>query len=191
MMDIRRLFFKYRSYTPIPLILAVLILARTTKISFLCGLAIVLIGEGLRFWGVLYAGSATRTTGEVGAGRLVTDGPFAHTRNPLYTGNFILSFGLMVMSWAWMPWMAVLFILLFRMQYSQIVKLEEEFLVKQFGSAYQAYGKEVPRWFFRIRPFPSVESSKPVFLKALKSERNTLQAIAAVVLLILVRWKIL
>ncbi|HEX9935118.1 MAG TPA: methyltransferase, partial [bacterium] len=130
-MDFRLLFFKYRSYTPIPMILAVLILARPTMVSFFFGLGIVLLGEAVRFWGVLYAGSATRTTDRAGAGRLVTDGPFAHMRNPLYTGNFILSFGLLIMCWAWMPWMAVVFIFLFGLQYSHIVKLEEEFLLKR------------------------------------------------------------
>ena len=187
-MDIRRLFFKYRSYTPIPLILMVLILARPTWFSFFCGLGLVLIGEGLRFWGVLYAGSATRTTDEAGACRLVTDGPFVFMRNPLYTGNFILSFGLMVMSWAWMPWMAIVFVVLFWMQYSQIVKLEEEFLHKRFGITYETYCKRVPRWFFTINTFSSCDQSHPQLLKALKSERNTLQAITAVIILILIRW---
>jgi protein-S-isoprenylcysteine O-methyltransferase Ste14 len=190
-MGVHAIAFKYRSYTPIPLALAVLILSHSTWTSFTAGMGLVLIGEALRFWGVLYAGSATRTTGEVGACRLVTDGPFAHMRNPLYTGNFIMSFGLLVMAWAWMPWMALVFVLLFWLQYTSIVNLEEEFLRRRFGEAYTAYCARVPRWFFRWKANPAAERSNPVFWKALKSERNTLQAIVAMVSLILIRWHLL
>jgi len=184
-------FFKHRSYTPIPLLLAVLILADTTWTSFLTGLTIMFLGESMRFWGVLYAGSATRTTGEVGAGRLVTDGPFAHVRNPLYVGNFLLSLGLTVMSRAWMPWMLLVFLFLFGIQYAFIVKEEEGFLAKQFGDQYAEYCQHVPRWILKIRGFTNSELSSPVFAKALRSERNTLQSALAVTLLMLIRWHLL
>jgi len=190
-MDIREWLFKHRSYTPIPLILAVLILARTTWVSFFAGLALVIAGESLRFWGVLYAGSATRTTSTAGACRLVSDGPYSHTRNPLYTGNFILSSGLVVMCWAWMPWMLVVFILLFWLQYGRIVELEEAFLADRFGKHYALYRENVPKWLFRFKAYPSPDRSDPKFINALKSERNTLQAIVAVVALILIRWRLL
>lgn len=183
-----RFFFKYRSYTPIPLLLAVLILADPTWLSFCSGLVIVILGETMRFWGVLYAGSATRTTGEVGAGRLVTDGPFAHVRNPLYVGNFLLSLGLTVMSWAWMPWMLILFCLLFGLQYVFIVREEERFLADQFGAQYTEYCRHVKRWLPKIRGFSNSESSNPVFAKAWRSERNTLQAIVSVIALLILRW---
>ena len=74
-MSVRDFFFKYRSYTPIPLIIAALVLARTTPASFVAGLVIALIGESIRLWSVRYAGSATRTTGEVGADVLSPTGP--------------------------------------------------------------------------------------------------------------------
>jgi protein-S-isoprenylcysteine O-methyltransferase Ste14 len=184
-------FFKYRSYTPIPLLLAVLILADPTWASFFAGLTIMLLGESTRFWGVLYAGSATRTTGEVGAGRLVTDGPFAHIRNPLYTGNFLLSLGLTVMSRAWMPWMLLIFLLLFGIQYTFIVREEEKFLARQFDQQYAEYCQHVPRWLLNIRGFTNSELSSPVFAKALRSERNTLQSALAVIILMLIRWHLL
>ena len=65
-MKIRESFFKYRSYTPIPIILAAIILAETTWISYLIGFLIAASGEIIRIWAVAFAGSATRTTGEVG-----------------------------------------------------------------------------------------------------------------------------
>ena len=190
-MDIRHFFFKYRSYTPIPLIVIALALAKPTWPTFLGGLLFVLSGEGLRFWGVAYAGGATRTTSRVRGDRLITDGPFGHVRNPLYLGNFILSFGIMIMSWAWMPWMAFLFISLFGIQYSFIVHLEEEFLHQRFGEDYSEYRKNVRRWIPCVVPYPTTEPTDPNFSKALRSERNTFQAIVVVCGLLLIRWHVI
>jgi protein-S-isoprenylcysteine O-methyltransferase Ste14 len=185
--DIRRFLFKYRSYTPIPLLAAALALAEPTAASAAAGLALVLAGEGLRFWGVAYAGCTTRITASVAGHRLVTDGPFAHVRNPLYCGNFVLSLGLLVAAWAWMPWLALVFILLFALQYGFIVNLEEQFLEEKFGEAYRAYRAAVPAWAPRPTPYPGRESLAPDWKRALRSERNTLQSIVIVLALIAVR----
>jgi hypothetical protein len=95
------------------------------------------------------------------------------------------------MCWAWMPWMFILFILLFWLQYGRIVELEESFLAERFGQRYDKYRKNVPRWLFRLKGYPSSGKSSPKFSNALKSERNTLQAIVAVTALILIRWHLL
>lgn len=190
-MDIRQLFFKYRSYTPIPLILIALILAKTTWQSFIGGMCLVLLGEGLRFWGVAYAGGATRTTKRASGDRLITNGPFSRVRNPLYLGNFLLSFGLVIIAWAWMPWMACLFVFLFGIQYGFIVHLEEEYLSQRFGKQYTDYRKRVHRWIPRLNPYSDSDTTNPNYYMALRSERNTFQAIAAVCGLLIIRWQLL
>lgn len=187
-MSIGRLFFKCRSYTPVPLLVAALVLAKPSLASVLLGLAVALVGEGLRLWGVLYAGSATRTTGRVGADRLVTDGPYAHVRNPLYIGNFFLSIGILIMSWAWMPWLLLVLLGAFALQYGSIVHEEEGFLAGRFGDTYAEYCRRVPRWVPRLRGFSNTEPSRPVLRKALHSERNSLRALVIVTLLIIGRW---
>jgi protein-S-isoprenylcysteine O-methyltransferase Ste14 len=190
-MDIRNTFFTYRSYTPIPLILAALIFAQPTWATFFAGLILILLGEGTRFWGVSYAGSATRATGTAGGGELVTSGPFALVRNPLYIGNFFIGLGIMIMYWAWMPWMALLYFLLFGVQYSLIIQLEEEYLSNQFNTTYTAYCSRVRRWIPRLYKYSDSADKKPQYFNALKSERNTLQAIAVFCALILLRWHLL
>ena len=190
-MDIRHFFFKYRSYTPIPLIILVLIIARTTWISYLAGLTVLLAGEAMRFWGVAYAGSATRTTGRAGADKLITDGPFSHVRNPLYLGNFLLSLGVVIMCWAWMPWMILIFLLLFYLQYSLIVVHEEEFLSQHFGDEFGKYVSSVPRWLPKLFAYKNRTRIVPKYDKAVQSERRTFQSIITVCLLILVRWLVL
>ncbi|MDQ7051390.1 MAG: methyltransferase [candidate division KSB1 bacterium] len=108
-MDIREVFFNYRSYTPIPLLIALLIFAEPTATTYTAGLLLVILGEVLRTWAVRHAGGATRTTSGVGGDDLITHGPFAYVRNPLYLGNFFLGTGLVIMAWAWMPWMLLVF----------------------------------------------------------------------------------
>jgi protein-S-isoprenylcysteine O-methyltransferase Ste14 len=190
-MDIRNFFFTYRSYTPIPLILVALIFADPSWTTFFTGLAVMLSGEAVRFWGVAHAGSATRTTATAGGGELITSGPFAYVRNPLYVGNFFIGLGVMIMYWAWMPWMAVIYIVLFGIQYTLIVRLEEEYLQGQFKESYEPYCRKVGRWIPRLRTFTHAEQRRPQLFKALKSERNTLQAIATFCGLLLLRWLVL
>ncbi|MEK9136428.1 MAG: methyltransferase, partial [Bacteroidota bacterium] len=55
--------------------------------SMVLGFLLMVGGEAIRFWGVSIAGSETRTTGKVGGTYLITNGPFAYMRNPLYVGN--------------------------------------------------------------------------------------------------------
>ncbi len=188
-MDIRRFFFKHRGFTPVPFILAALILARPTWLSYGLGLAVVLAGECIRFRGVSYSGRSTRTV-KVGGSRLVTAGPYSHVRNPLYIGNFLMAAGWTIMGWPWMPWMALIVLVFFAVQYHFIVDLEEEFLSGKFGAAYESYRKAVPAWIPRLKPWPDAESMAPDWKAAFRSERNTFQAIAVIAALIFLRWKL-
>lgn len=188
-MDHRVFLFNYRSYTPIPLLLAILLLAAPTPFSLIGGFALALLGEATRIWAVRHAGGATRTTSGVGAGAaLITHGPFAYVRNPLYLGNFLLSLGLCVMSWAWMPWMLFLFIALFGWQYWSIISLEEEHLQQRFGAQYTEYLRNVPRFVPRLTPYRKHDAQPMALARALKIEKNTLFSFTAVSLAILIIW---
>ena len=189
-MDIRKFIFKNRSYTPIPFLVAALVFAKPTRISVLTGILLMILGEGIRFWGVAYIGAVSRITSGAGSSRLLTDGPFAHVRNPLYCGNLLLWSGCLVASWAWMPWMAIILFLFFVFQYDRIVDLEEEYLSKKFGESYEAYRKAVPMWVPRLRGYRGPEKSDPDWKRALRSERDTFRAIFAVLALILLRWRL-
>jgi len=141
-----------------------------------------IFGEVLRFWGVAYAGSLTRVTGNVGAPAVVMAGPFAFVRNPLYVGNMLLYIGIGVVSNALYPWLTITATVYFLAQYALIVSLEEEFLEREFGAGYLEYRKNVPRFIPRLIPYatPLQAEQLPKWSDALKSERRTLQAIALV-----------
>jgi protein-S-isoprenylcysteine O-methyltransferase Ste14 len=182
--------FKYRSYTPIPFVILMLIFENATITSLMIGFIIAVVGEFVRFWGVSWAGSETRTTGGVGGTYLVISGPFAYVRNPLYVGNILMYFGLGIMSMALFPYLQIVAITFFIIQYNFIVKEEEGFLEKKFGNNYQKYLQNVPRFFPRITKFKDNSIPQPNYKisAGLKSETRTLQAFAAIVFLILIKW---
>ncbi len=188
MSNIAKKIFKYRSYTPIPFLILMLIFQKATIISLITGFIIVLAGEFFRLWGVSYAGSETRTTGGVGGTYLVISGPFAHVRNPLYFGNILIYTGIGVMSMALYPYLLLCAISLFIWQYHTIIKEEEAYLQKKFGKHYDDYCNSVPRWIPTFTKYKNPDIEQPPFnLKAgLKSEKRTLQAISLTILLLLI-----
>lgn len=104
------------------------------------------LGEALRVWGVGYAGEPTR--GErLDAPQLVTAGPYAYVRNPLYVGNMLNGLG--VATAAFYPQQAgcivlsMLFVIVF---YTFLGRHEETFLARLFGTQYDDYRRSVPAW---------------------------------------------
>lgn len=187
MNNLPKFVFKYRSYTPIPFLLVMLIYQQATILSLVIGFLLALCGEGFRLWGVSYAGSETRTTGSVGGTFLVVSGPFAHLRNPLYLGNILLYFGIGVMSMALFPYLQIAALLFFYFQYRIIIKEEETYLAETFGDSYHHYRNSVPRLIPKIKPYKDVDVEQPKFnLNAgLKSERRSLQAFTTVTVILI------
>lgn len=76
---------------------------------------------------------------------LVTGQLYRYTRNPMYVGLMIALSG-------WALWFFSIEVVLYGLSVSLIVNLfvifvEEPFLKKQFGAAYEEYCRKVPRWF--------------------------------------------
>ncbi len=182
--------FKYRSYTPIPFLILMLIFENASVTSLVIGIVIALTGEFIRLWGVSWAGSETRTTGGVGGSFLVISGPFAHVRNPLYVGNILLYFGIGIMSMSLFPYLQIVALIFFFFQYFVIVKEEEGYLIKTFAEDYDRYFKLVPRFGWRITLYKDESIPQPEFIlsKGLKSETRTLQAFGFVALVVVIKW---
>jgi len=178
--DLRQKIFSYRSYTPIPFLIVMVLFAKPTVLSLIVGFLIALVGELIRFWGVGYAGGETRTTGPVGGSKLVTNGPYAYVRNPLYIGNMLIYCGFGIMSMALFPYFQIAGLIYFFIQYYLIVTLEEEYLSKTFADEYARYFKSVPRFIPRLKRYEFASNFKFDFKEALNSERRTLQAFFAV-----------
>jgi protein-S-isoprenylcysteine O-methyltransferase Ste14 len=190
MKDFSSLLFKYRSYTPIPFLILMLIFQESTIWTLVIGFGVALIGELIRFWGVSWTGSETRTTGSVGGTFLIISGPFAFVRNPLYVGNILIYLGLGIMSFAWFPYLQIVAILFFLFQYYFIVKEEENYLREKFQKEYKNYCENVPPFFPRFNPYKNKNVIQPPFSTAagLRSETRSLQAFLGISLLLIILW---
>ncbi|KAF0142251.1 MAG: S-isoprenylcysteine methyltransferase-like protein [Stygiobacter sp.] len=182
--------FKNRSYSPIPFLVLMLVFQQATPASLIAGFAVALLGEFFRFWGVAYAGSETRRTGEVGATYLVVSGAFAHLRNPLYLGNMLMYLGIGIMSYSLFPYLQIIAMAFFIWQYYVIIKEEEGFLVQKYGKAYEEYRAAVPKLIPSLKAYPNPGIEQPPFnpKAGLKSEMRTLQAFAFIILIVIVRY---
>lgn len=174
--------FRYRDYTPIPIIILAILFAEPSVLSLALGLGVACLGEFVRTYGVAYIGTISRTR-SYSNGQLVQEGPFGVLRNPLYLGNLLLSVGLSIMSGVlWLPLVVIVF---FYAQYIPIVAWEEMKLINIFGSVYLEYCNKVPqRWFPKLSAVLSgdwyVKPSE--WAPALRSERRTLTSVIAFLL---------
>ena len=114
-------------------------------------LFLVLLGLAGRAWAGGWAGSHTRRA-TIEAPHLVTGGPYAHVRNPIYLASIVLGLGMVGLLGD--PWMLVPYVGVFIFLYVSIVPAEEEMLARQFAQEYQRYRENVPRIIPRIRPWP-------------------------------------
>ena len=80
---------------------------------------------------------------EVPPERIVDQGIYAYTRNPMYLGIMIFYVGLAITFWSW----AALLLLAFHIfWFNQRAAKDEERLIKLFGAPYDDYRHRVKRW---------------------------------------------
>jgi protein-S-isoprenylcysteine O-methyltransferase Ste14 len=138
-------------------------LGKPSAVSIATGLPLAFLGEAVRMWAVGYSGVTTRGD-RVTAPRLVTAGPYAYVRNPLYVGNLLTAAGF---AWAFTgkndaatrtllvggSLAAMLAV------YTVIVPHEEDYLRTTFGAAFDDYVARVPRIVPLVEPAEPQEGS--------------------------------
>jgi protein-S-isoprenylcysteine O-methyltransferase Ste14 len=83
--------------------------------------------------------------------RLVIGGAYRHVRNPMYlaVGALIVGQGLLLGQT-----ILLLYAVIFAAAVASFVLgYEEPTLARRFGDSYEAYRREVPRWWPRLRPW--------------------------------------
>lgn len=150
------------------------------------GLSIMASGAWLRFAAIRRMGGAARTKKDK-AKRLVTTGPYAWTRNPLYLANLIAFAGFVIL--CELPWFAAGSLLVLGAAFHAIARYEEGILASSFGAEFDDYSARVPMWFPR-RP-RSVEAEDPSTFypigKIARRERGALLNLGVLVALALVK----
>jgi protein-S-isoprenylcysteine O-methyltransferase Ste14 len=141
--------FKNRGLLLVPVALLLVIFGSPSVRSAIVGIIVATIGEIIRIWAVGYSGITTRSD-TVTAPKLVTAGPYAFVRNPLYVGNAVIAFGFWLAFSGNVPLAisAALFLAIAVLVvgvYASIIPLEESYLLQTFGADYEAYRRGVPR----------------------------------------------
>jgi protein-S-isoprenylcysteine O-methyltransferase Ste14 len=119
------------------------------RIAAVLGVVIAVAGQLLRAVtiGLAYIVRGGKNR-QVYAKSLVCEGMFAHCRNPLYLGNFLILAGLGFIA------NSVLFVVVgipfFLLAYSAIIAAEENYLRQKFGAEFDAYCAGVPRLLPRL-----------------------------------------
>jgi protein-S-isoprenylcysteine O-methyltransferase Ste14 len=131
-------------------------LGKPSAFSIAVGLPLAFAGEAIRAWAVGYSGVTTRGT-TVEAPALVTAGPYAYVRNPLYVGNFVTALGFAIAftgrngSAARTALVGASLATMLGV-YTVIVPHEETFLRTSFGEAFDDYVARVPRVIPTLTP---------------------------------------
>jgi len=152
----------------------------------LAGIAIALAGQAIRFFVIGFAyikrGGKNR---RIYADDLVTEGVYAHVRNPMYVGNFLILVGLAII-WG-SPLAFAIGVPLVGFLYFAIIVSEEAYLRDKFGDAYDAYARDVNRFVPRLAGLrDTVQGSHYDWRKALRKEYGTPHGLGWGILLLIV-----
>ncbi len=155
-----RLLRKARFIWVYPLAIWLFATASTSEPSLRLGAVFLVLGEALRLWANGYVGhvKVNRTQSGPSAaktGRLITAGPYAYVRNPLYVGSFLIGMGFCIAMRSWLAALAVL--ACFGLLYGEKTTREEELIQDEWGAEYAAYRRAVPRWLPTWRYYPHRE----------------------------------
>ena len=131
--------------------IAYLIWARPTPLTLAVGGAIAFVGVLIRAW----------ASGHIVKNRvLAVTGPYAHTRNPLYFGSFLIGAGFAIAA----HWGLLLVVIAFwALVYAPTMERERANIRERFPEAYDRYSANVPAFVPRVTPWKHEESGEGGF----------------------------
>ncbi len=144
------------------------------RIVMLVGAILTLAGQFFRLFVIGYAyikrGGKNR---RIYAADLVIGGLYAHCRNPMYVGNFLIACGFCLFFGS--AWLCAVMIPFFGWVYLAITAAEEQFLFGKFGPAYEDYMRRVNRFVPDIRGLTTTLAGHPFrWREVLAKEYGTL-----------------
>ena len=123
-----------------------LFFTRPNPVTLGVGAGIALVGVLIRAWA---AGHIVKND------RLATTGPYAHTRNPLYFGSFLIACGFAIIA---TPWLLLAVGAFWLLVYGPVMKKEREHVSALHPAAYAEWARRVPA--FVPRPLPWREGNE-------------------------------
>ncbi len=125
---------------PVPILPAAWSMARE-----IAGLLLVTLGMMLVLWALItFRRHRTAVYPNRPASRIVRDGPYRRTRNPMYVSMTMIHVGVALLVNSVLPvlFLPIALLLLVRL----VIAREERYLHAAFGEAYAAYCRNVGRW---------------------------------------------
>ena len=137
-------------WRPLPVIMS----PNVRALALIGGATLLFPGLLLILWaratlGCMYAVSSSMGVELFKGHRLVTDGPYAHVRHPMYAGLIIAALGGILLYRNW----TMLFLLVTFLGVTLRARREERMLSAEFGEEWRAYCRAVRGWFPRLRPY--------------------------------------
>ena len=126
-------FKKLRLWLMYPAFIVYPFVARLSGEAVLVGSLVLIAGAAVRLWAAGYL---------IKLHHLTTCGPYAHTRNPLYVGNFLVGLGVMAMSGN--SFLILYYVVTFYYLYAGTVREEEKDLRQKYGREFDDYAVSVP-----------------------------------------------
>ncbi len=190
-------FFKYRnSLFPIIYVCLVVLtspgvfLGNTRVDRYVCALGALIVLAGQIFRMMVIGFTYVRRGGKDGkvyATSLVQSGFFAHVRNPMYVGNYLIMLGFVFLYGS--LWGYLLVVPFFTLVYYSVVTNEEIYLREKFGHEYIEYEARVNRF---VPNFEGITTSLADYRynwkKVLRKEYGTITAVLCGLLAIAI-WK--
>ncbi len=110
------------------------------------GIVLSLSGIGYALWAVsAFSEAGTAVEPDKPSTVLVTTGPYAYSRNPIYLGFLLIYLGI-IFGFA-LEWGLFIFPLLWLALDRFVVVKEEAYLHRKFGADYNAFCQQTRRWF--------------------------------------------
>jgi protein-S-isoprenylcysteine O-methyltransferase Ste14 len=152
------LFFGYILWRPLPIQLPLLL---QLFVSIL-GAVIFITSLVLYLWGLRTLGENFNASSGFGvrlhqAHRLVTHGPYAFIRHPMYLGVILAGWSglLLYRTWTMLCFAVIMLGLTYR------ARREDQALKESFGRQWETYQRNVPAWFPRIGTLLRTSRKKP------------------------------
>ncbi|MCX6119070.1 MAG: isoprenylcysteine carboxylmethyltransferase family protein [Proteobacteria bacterium] len=182
LIEIGEKLFQWRDYIAVPILIVILLASNPTARTATIGTLAMLFGQMIRVYTISFLGveGATRD-GQTDI--VITHGPYALVRNPLYLGTLIIILGVLIYAGA--PVLGFLALVYFLFQYHCIAKYEETLLLAKFGDEYQRYMELVPAWIPDKVPVQEDFPVPPSFMVALRSEKKSILTVGVVLFLLM------
>jgi len=139
--------------------------AHPARLALITGGAVAFLGVVVRAWA---SGHISKNE------RLAVTGPYAHTRNPLYFGSFLIAAGFAIAAhWA----LLLVVIALWAFIYAPTMERERANISGRFPEAYARYSENVPAFVPRVLPWKGEAQNGDGFSLALYMKHGEWKAL--------------